>query len=234
MTYAEFITAVAALCAIEEDDANLLAIMPQAIADAEGRIYNDIDMMAMRTRASSHLLASGNRNITLADGEFLTVDRISILTPAGSTSPDSAARVPLTATTPEFLDEVYNSASVSGQPTYWAIRDATSIIVGPWPNGDYTTEVSGTRRPDALSATNTTTPLSRDMPELLVAAAMVFLTGWQKNFGAQSDDARMAVSWEAKYQASLAGWRGQEARKKLEAAGWTSRPPAAAAGAPRA
>lgn len=234
MTYDEFVLTIARLCVVDSTDADLLAIIPQAVDAAEGRIYNDLDMLASRTRSASHLLAAGNRNITLLQGEFLTVDRISILTPAGATSPDAATRVPLIAATPEFIDLVYNSQSVSGQPAYWAIRDLTSIIVGPWPSGNYTTEISGTERPAAMSSTNTTTPISRDMPELLVNAAMVFMAGWMKNFGAQADDPKMAVSWEAQYQASLGGWRTQEARRRLEAAGWTSRPPAPALSAPRA
>jgi len=234
VTYDEFLAAAAALCVVPVDDADFLAIIPQVIADAEGRIYNDIDMLATRASNATHLLAVGNRNITLASGEFLTVDRINIVTPAGATSPDAAGRAPLTATSPEFLDAVYNSSTTSGQPAYWAIRSETSIIVGPWPNGNYVAEIFGTSRPAALSSGNQTTPITRDMPDLFLNAAMTFLSGWQRNFGAQADDPKMGLSWEAKYQSSLAGWRGQEARKKLEAAGWSSRPPAPAAGAPRA
>lgn len=56
--------------------------------------------------------------------------------------------------------------------------------------------------------------------DLFVAAAMVFMSGYQKNFGAQADDPKMAMSWETQYQALLRGAMDEEARKKGEGAGY--------------
>jgi hypothetical protein len=57
-------------------------------------------------------------------------------------------------------------------------------------------------------------------------ASMIFVSGYQRNFGRASDDPAMAQSYEAQYQTLLKGATVEEARKKFESSGWTSQSPA--------
>jgi hypothetical protein len=59
----------------------------------------------------------------------------------------------------------------------------------------------------------------------MIMASMVYVSAYQRNFGRQSDDPAMAVSYEAQYQTLLRGAAVEEARKKFEGSGWTSQSP---------
>ena len=62
---------------------------------------------------------------------------------------------------------------------------------------------------------------------------MVFGAAYMKNFGAASDDPKMAVSWENHFQTLKASAEVEEARKKFTMAGWSSKQPANQATPPR-
>jgi hypothetical protein len=107
-------------------------------------------------------------------------------------------------------------------PALFAMIDQNDIIVGPAPISAFGVEVIGTIRPTPLSSTNTTTFLTSNLPDLFMAASMVFASGYMRNFGAQSDDPAKAVSWESQYQALFASAKGEETRKRFAGLGWTS------------
>lgn len=226
MDYSSYLTQIASAAVTDTTDVDLVAILPMAIEYAEQRIYRDLDMFATQTASTAYTLTSGNRNLTIAN--FIVTERANLVTPAGTTDPASGARVPLTPVSPDFLDTVYGSISGFGTPIYWALRSPTQLVVGPWPNANFTLELIGTTRPAALSASNTTTPITAALPDLFFVASMVFVSGWQKNFGSQADNPQQAQSWEMQYQALLASARMEESRKRLEGAGWSGRAPAAA------
>ena len=56
-------------------------------------------------------------------------------------------------------------------------------------------------------------------------ASMIFISAYQRDFGRQSDDPQMAMSYEAQYNALLKGATVEEFRKKFESVGWTSMSP---------
>jgi hypothetical protein len=103
--------------------------------------------------------------------------------------------------------------------------DERTFSLGPWPNAAYTLEIIGTYRPASLSASNTTTFISQYLPDIFVMASMIFISGYQRNFGRQSDDPAMAQSYESQYQALLRGATVEEYRKKFAASGWSSMSP---------
>lgn len=224
LTYADYKTQIALLAVVDETDANFLAALPQAINYAELRITRDLDFMEF-SDAITGTLATGTRKITLPDGTFVISEQINLLTPAGSTDPEAASRVPLLPTTKEFLDAVHGSSTSTGQPVYYAPFNDNLFLVGPYSDATYTVEVVGVTRPLALSATNTTTFISKYLPDLLIMASMIYISGYQRNFGKQADDPAMAVSYESQYQTLLKGASVEEARKKYEASGWSSQSP---------
>jgi hypothetical protein len=138
---------------------------------------------------------------------------------------NTTTRNPLLPVTKEFLDNVWGASTNSALPKYFALLNDTTIIFGPWPNAIYPLEIIGTIRPDSLSSTNTTTFISLYLPDLFIMASMVFISAYQRNFGRQSDDPQMAMSYEAQYQTLLKGAMVEEYRKKFESVGWTSMSP---------
>jgi hypothetical protein len=115
---------------------------------------------------------------------------------------------------------------VTGLPKYFVPFNDNLFLVGPYPDQPYYVEIVGTYRPDSLSSSNQTTFISLYLPDLFIMASMVYVSGYQRNFGRQSDDPAMAQSYENQYQTLLKGAAVEEARKKFEASGWTSQSPA--------
>ncbi len=71
-----------------------------------------------------------------------------------------------------------------------------------------------------ISADNSETWLSKFDPDLLFIACMVEATGWAQNFGAQSDNPQMALSWAKRYEEAKASVMELEQRRKSQGSGW--------------
>lgn len=224
--YTTYSQALAELMVTETAQANFVAILPSIIDYAEQRIYRELDLLSTVVRDSSGVLSTNNRNFTLPTsvGTFIVVLGANVITPAG-TAPDSGTRNPLVPVSRDYLDYAWPSVTGASMPTSYAMITQSAIIVGPWPDAGYVIEVVGTQRPTPLSASNTTTFLTVNLPDLFMAASMVFSSGYQKNFGAQADDPKMGASWENQYQLLKASANVEEFRKKLQATGWSSQMP---------
>jgi hypothetical protein len=135
----------------------------------------------------------------------------------------------LTFVSREFLDFMYPTEAAllsTSTPTVFTRDSDQTLLVGPSVGAGVATpnlEIVGTVRPAPLSATNTTTFISTNLPDLLLSAAMVEATGWMKNYGAQADDPKMGLSWEARYQAAVGPAVAEEARKKFQSGSWTAK-----------
>ena len=236
MDYATYAADIANNMAISVTDDNFLVMLPQAIQYAEGRIARDLDLMAANVRDSSSSTVALTRNFNLptGTGAFLIIDGINIITPS-STAPESGTRNPLIPVSRDFLDYTWPSTTGATVPQYFAYitQDTfltgsaaqSQVIFGPWPDATYRVEVIGKVQPPALSSTNTTTWISVNLPDLMIAASMVFVTGYMKNYGASADDPKMAQSWENQYSTLKASAEVYEARKRFAGASWTSKEP---------
>lgn len=222
LTYATYKTALATLSVVPETDPNWLSILPDAIEYAELRIYRDLDLLSTVQVNTNSSTASGSSKVTLTQGTFVTLQNVNVITPAGTTNPDLGTRVPLLPVSKEYIQYAWPSSTNAGVPSYFAMIDERTFSLGPWPNASYTLEIVGTVRPETLSASNTTTFISQYLPDLFLMASMIFISGYQRNFGRQSDDPQMAQSYESQYQALLKGATVEEYRKKFSASGWTS------------
>jgi hypothetical protein len=218
-------TQIATLAVVEENDPAFVTILPQMITYAENRLYRDLDFLFTSTSITGYQFTSGSRQLTIPQGTIVVSEQINVITPSGETDPNAGLRTPLLPTTKEFLDAVYGSPSVTGLPKYFAPFNDNLFLVGPYPDQPYYVEIVGTYRPDSLSATNPTTFISLYLPDVFIMASMVYVSGYQRNFGRQSDDPAMAQSYENQYQTLLKGAAVEEARKKFEATGWTSQSP---------
>lgn len=228
-------TQIATMAVVEETDTAFLNILPQMITYAENRICRDLDFLFTSVANSSYSVALNTRTITVPTANFFPADsgtlvvceQINLLTPAGATNPESCIRVPLLPTTKEFLDSVYGASAATGVPKYFCPfgdgQNAYTFLVGPYANATYTVEIIGTYRPASMSATNPTTFISLNVPDLLIMASMIYIAAYQRNFSsAQGNDPQMPVTYETQYATLLKSAIAEESRKKFEAAAWSS------------
>lgn len=219
LTYATFTTSVANFLVIPITNPDLIAAFPNIIDDAEQRLYRDLDLLNTVVGVNGAAAAPSNA-FTIpvpggGGGPILVTQDVRVEVPG-------VGFVPLLPVSKAFIDTMYPNAASAGAPIYFAMLTQAIILFGPWPDQDYPVNVTGTIRPNPLSATNQTTLLSLYFPDLFLNAALAIGAGYMKNFGAATDDPQSGVSWETKYQTQLKSATLEEARKKFQDQGWIS------------
>jgi hypothetical protein len=223
--------------ATTDGDTVLLDYIPQIIDQAEQRCYRDTDLLNTVVRDSSTVCTANSRDFTLpqAFGRFVVVNGINVVTPFGAVT-TNGTRNRVTQVSLDVLDNLWNNNTAplaTTVPTYFAMVTDQTLVFGPPPGASFQVEVVGPIRPAPLSATNTTTFLTLYVPDLFFAASMIAVAGFQRDYGAQSDDPKLAMSWEQQYQTALASVNAEEQRRKFASFGWTSASAAPAAAQPR-
>jgi hypothetical protein len=217
-----YITQIATLAVVEETNPAFLTILPQMITYAENRIYRDLDFLFTSVANTNYSTSTTSRIVAVPQGTFVVPEQINIITPAGQTNPDLGSRIPLLPATKEYLDAVWGNSQTKGVPVLFAPFDDYTFLLGPYPDAVYTCEIVGTIRPDSMSASNKSTFISLYLPDVFIMASMIYVSGYQRNFGRANDDPQMAVTYESQYQTLLASAKDEENRKKFEAAAWSS------------
>lgn len=218
-----YIDQISTMTVVDSTDPAFLVVLPQMITYAENRIYRELDFLFTSISNTSYSTTVGSRTISIPSGTFVVPEQINLITPAGTTNPNSGTRVPLLPTTKEFLDAVYGASQSTGQPKYFCPFDDYTFLIGPYPDASYTVELVGTYRPDSMSASNKTTFISLYLPDLFIMASMIYVAAYQRNFSsALGNDPQMPITYETQYQALLKSALEEENRKKFEAAAWSS------------
>lgn len=234
MDYTTFVSGLANMIVVPITDTKYQEALPNIIDDAEQRIYRDLDLLSTIVRATGQATAN-NRNFTLptTNGQFVVVEQMNAITPAGTTDPDQGTRNPMLPVSKEYLDMVYNSSAGAGVPSLFAPISQQNWIMGAWPDAGYTIEVVGTIRPAPLSVSNPNTFLTDNLPDVFMAAALVYAAGYQLNFSAAADNPQAGVSWETHLKDLLASAKKEEFRKKFGSQSWSSKEPDPIATPPR-
>ena len=200
MTFAELLQKVRDYT---EVDSNVLtdSILDSMIRDAELRIFREVDADYAREYATANLNINSPYlllpNATSSSG--LTSTRRAVI--VRSFLVYDSTQSP---TTKEYLDKrdtsfifEYNSTWATGVPKYYANWKETTLIMAPTPNAQYQVQLSYIYTPDHLSATNTTTYLSDNVPDLLFYATMMqayeFLKGPMDMYKVYSDKYNVAI-----------------------------------------
>ena len=164
MTYAELVQKIRDYT---EVDSNVLTstIVDGIISDAEFRIFRDVDSDNNRRYATANLIASQRFIDVPAD---LLVVRSAQIVDGGS----GGTRNFLEYRDTSFMSE-YNSTGATGEPKYYSMWDKDRIIVAPTPDQTYTIQLNYILKDPGLSATNTTTYISKYFPNGLLYACLV-------------------------------------------------------------
>lgn len=207
MTYDQLVARLAQLLVVDADEANFVAILPAMIEGAELACYRDCDFPSAR-RTQRLSIVQGT--LSVAPPADMVVAR-ALWVEAGS-----GVRSEVLRRDASYLREYAPTATTQGVPKYWATTDAETLLLAPAADASYSLDMEYTYRPASLSSGNPETWLSARYPDLLLYAAMVWASGYQRNFGAQTDDPQMPGSWMRMYEAALATARNEAALGK----GW--------------
>lgn len=251
LTYNGYIQALGALAVEEVDTSQLVyvclsepfqALIPQALNYAELRIQRDIDFLQARSSTIYDLVA-GKPVFPIPINDFMIVETIEVVQLDGDgTLIDSA---PMSPVSREFIQNCYSGIGNSGVPRYFAMygdqfggdyNTSVNVLMGPPPAVGWSIQVNGVVRLPSLAKFNTTpaaanslTYISQYMPDVLLMASMIFVSGYQRNFSSNSDSPDMPVNYEKQYQALMRGAVTEDNRRKFMASAWTAyaAPPAA-------
>lgn len=234
LDYSTYVAQISNLMVIPSSDSNFTTMLPGMISYAENRLYRELDLLYTQVTDSGAMTAN-TRNFTLPTnlGTYIIVDAINIITPV-TAGTSNGSRSPVKPVSKEFVDAVYPSGSVAtGVPEYYGMTSNTVVTFGPSPDAAYTAEVIGIQRPTPLSSANSSSILTQYVPDVFIAASMVFGSGYMRNFGSQSDNPQMAASWESQLQLLMKSAGMEQARAKFQGEAWTSEAPSPIATPPR-
>jgi hypothetical protein len=220
LTYDTYVAQLSNLMVIPSTDANFQTFLPGCIDYSEQRIYRELNLINNQIRNTSGTLTANNRTFSLpttTSGNFISVQDVNIVTPSSLTINTGGTRNQLSASGLEVIDFLYpneQAQTTPSVPSLWAMIDQFTIAVGPSPDAAYQVEVIGTIRPTPLSSGNSSTFLTTYLPDLFIAASMIFAFGYQRDFGGQSDNPQSGAAWEAQYKLLLQSAAQEEIRKK--------------------
>tara|TARA_Y100000004_G_scaffold182278_1_gene228850 strand:- start:952 stop:1641 length:690 start_codon:yes stop_codon:yes gene_type:complete len=197
MTYAELLQKVRDYT---EVGSSVLSdsIIGGMIRDAENRIFREVDADYTREYATANL-QTNSPYLDLPNSPVTQSIRTSII--VRSILVFDSTQTP---TTKEYLEKrdtsfifEFNSTGSTGVPKYYANWKETTLIMAPAPSTNFKVQLSYIYSPEALTATNTETYLSKNAPELLFNAVMVqayeFLKGPMDMYKIYSDKYNVSI-----------------------------------------
>lgn len=233
INYTTYVQQIANLIVVSTGETNFNTMLPGMIDYAEQRMYRELDLQNTRVSDTTVTLSSGYNFVTLPTDQYiLVVEQFNVISPVTALS-SNGTRTPLTPTTKEYIDFAWPTSTATGVPIYYAPLNDTTFKVGPAPDRAYPIEIVGTIRPAPLSAANSSTWLTQHLPDMFIAASMIFASGYMRNYGAQADDPQMPGSWESQYKTLMQSANAEELRKRFQSQGWTSQTPNPIASPPR-
>jgi hypothetical protein len=229
LNYSTYIAELAILSQFNAADPEFTGNIQSALNYAQNRIHRELNLVNDTFSNSTLTLTPSNPNLNIVSAAIDSLYDVNIITPFGAASPNAGTRNPCTIATKEYILATYGSSAVIGVPINFAVFTPNALLFGPWPDQAYMVELIGVNWPEQLSAANPSTWVATYIPDLLLAASMIWMAGFQKNFGAQSDDPRSAMSWETQYSTLRDSAAVADARRKFQSTGWTSELPSRAA-----
>ena len=209
------------------------ALIPQMLNYAEQRIQRDLELLATQVAKAGYALTQGYQWLSVPPADFVVIQDVYVNI-GGTWTPINQVSVP-------YLNYTWPGGSAPAPPRVCAMGGgdlATSgltgnmLLFGPPPDLPYQVSLYGTTRGPSLAtyanaaqAGSATTWISTWLPDLLVLACMIYVSGYQRDFGRQSDDPQMALSYESQYEMLLGKVDKEEYRKRHEADAWSARAP---------
>ena len=197
MTYTELVAAIESYTQNYETD--FVANIPTFVTQAETRIYNTVQIPALRKNVTG-VTTNGNTYLS-CPSDFLSVFSMAVI--------DSGNYEYLLNKDVNFMRAAYPSASDTGLPKYYAlfgptvtsnvITDELSFILAPTPDAAYDVELHYYYYPESITtAADGRTWLGDNYSPVLLYGSLVEAYIYMKG------EADMMAAYEKKYQDALA------------------------------
>jgi len=146
MNYATLTTLIQQYC--ESTETSFVANIPTFVQLAEERVYNTVQIPAIR-RNQIGTLSTGNKYLTLPSDWLATFSLATI-------APGTGVQEFLLDKDVNFIRQSYPSPSDTGMPKYYAIFDDNTLILGPTPDTAYQVEMHYYYYPESIVTAGTT------------------------------------------------------------------------------
>ena len=186
MNYATLSTLIQQYC--ETTESSFVANIPTFVQLAEERIYNSVQIPAIRKNQIGNLTPN-NKYLTLPT-DWLSTFSIAVI------DPTTNAQSFLLDKDVNFIRESYPDPDVTGVPQYYAIFDNNTFILGPTPDFAYYVEMHYYYYPESIVTAGTSWIGDNYENVLLygcIREAYTYLKG----------DADMMQNYEQKYQEAM-------------------------------
>jgi hypothetical protein len=206
------------------------AVIPMMLNYAEQRIQRDMELLNTQVMRGPYTLAVGSNQLLVPPSDLVVVQDV-LVNIAGTPTP-------MHPVSKAYLLTVWPATSTPGPPKVMALEGgdaatqgltSTVILLGPPPDAPYQVSCIGESRAPTLAgfansaqAGTQSTWIATWLPDLLVMACMIYVSGYQRDFGRQSDDPQMAQSYEQQYETLLASANKQEFQRRWEADAWSA------------
>lgn len=250
LTFNEFVTQLSILTVINTTTVNGIVqatpdaawfneFLPSVLAYSENRIQRDLDLLSLLT-SKTYALTTGSNLLAIPVADFVTIQTIGVIV--------NGALNPLLPVSKEYIQAVWGDPTALGQPLNFAMYggDASTygntsmmLLFGPYPDQNYPVAAMGTVRAaslyttDQTAAGSATTFISTWLPDLLIQAAMIMVSEYQRDYTATGSDPNAPGTFENQYQTLLKGAIVEEARRRWQAPAWSSESPTVIASASR-
>lgn len=171
----------------ENDDSEFTDEIDGFILRSEEKIFREAPLLSVFRAENTGTLSASTATLTMPTGKR-TIRSFSITV--------SSSEVFLQQRTDSYLQDMYPNSSTTGQPKYYAEKDASTLLLGPTPNSNYAYTIRAREQPTGLSSGNTTTWLSSNTEDVLLFACMVEACLFLKNSEA-------VAAWSAQYAQAL-------------------------------
>ena len=169
-TYAELVDQIRSYT---ETDSNVLTttVVNDFILQAELRIFREVDLDVYRKNEFSTLTV-GNEFVTLpgATPSTMAFVRTAAIYPTVGT--DANVRTHLLQKDISYMTEYWPNRTTQAKPKYYAMWDQNTIYLAPTPDVAYKIELALNRNETGLSATNATSWVSNNAPQVLLYACL--------------------------------------------------------------
>jgi hypothetical protein len=185
VNYTQLVTAIQDFT--ENEESRFVNQIPTMVRQAEQRIYNTVQLPALRKNVTGSTTAS-NQYITLPT-DFLAPYSLALVTGAG-------AQEFLLNKDVNYIREAYPTSASVGQPKYYALFDANSAILGPTPDFVYGLELHYYYYPTSIVDAGTSW-LGDNFDSALLYGTLVETSVFMKS------EADMVALYETRYKEAL-------------------------------
>ena len=186
MNYSELTQLIQDYC--QSTETSFVANIPTFVEVAEQRIYNTVQLPALRKNVTGSM-SNGNQYMTLPT-DWLSTFSIAVID--GTTGEYEY----LLNKDVNYIRAAYPFPTSSGKPKYYAIFDATTMLLGPTPNANYTAELHYYYYPVSI-VTAGTSWLGNNFDSVLLYGSL------REAYTYLKGEADMMQYYEQKYQEAL-------------------------------